>query len=217
MTKKLIIAALCAAAATANATVVRVDVVGEVDFNVIRSGQFAGMAPGTPATMSFLLDSNNFQNGTLFPTRGYVIDEASFDLTIGGSSAGMASPYPAGQTPYFILRNNDPAVDGFLLGSNPDAGFPDGVWTDSPALIDTSFHALFLATYGGSTLSSLDIVDAAGTYTFAGLTVFNWGLDDAGNQPMGLIFDHFTIEVVPAPASAGLLLGLGGLALRRRR
>lgn len=218
MKMNIVRAAIAAAvAAPALAVPVQVDVVGSVDFNGIRNGTFnRTVAPaGTPAMMSIRVDSNVFLNGS-FPTRGYPIDPASFSLTIGAGGTAMPNPYPAGQTPYFILRDNDPAVDGFLLGSHPDVGFPDGVWTTEPALIDPTFRALFHATYGGSTLSSLDIVGAVGTYTFAGLTVFNWGLDDAGNQPLGLIFDYFTISVVPAPSAAGLLV-IGGLASSRRR
>jgi hypothetical protein len=90
------------------------------------------------------------------------------------------------------------------------------VWTDSPARFDPTFHALFLATYGGDKLASLDIMQALGTYTFDGLSVFNWGLDDAGNQPLGLIFDSFTISAIPAPGLA-VMLGILPLAATRRR
>ncbi len=206
-------AAICG---SASATVVQIEVVGSVDFNGIRTGEFGNIPSGTPASMSFLVDSSNFTNGTFFPTRGYAIDQASFVLNIGGASAAMQQPYPSGETPYFVIRDNDPAVDGFLLASDPDAGWPNGVWTDSPARFDPTFHALFHATYGGDTLASLDIKQALGTYTFDGLTVFNWGLEDAGNQPLGLIFDSFTISAVPAPGAAALL-GLAALAVRRRR
>jgi hypothetical protein len=209
---------IAAAASAAHAATVQVDVVGSVDFNGLNFGQFRRqVAPsGTPATMSFQMDSDVFLNGS-FPTRGYPINPASFTLTIGAASTGMPNPYPVGDTPYFILRDNDPAVDGFLLGSHPDVGFPNGVWTAEPAAIDPTFHALFHATYGGSTLSSLDILDAVGSYDFTGLTVFNWGLDDAGNQPLGLIFDYFTISVIPSPASASLFLCIAAAGTRRRR
>jgi hypothetical protein len=76
----------------AGATTVQVEVVGSVDFNGIRTGEFAGIPSGTPASMSFLVDSNNFTNGTLFPTRGYAIDPASFVLNIGTESAAMLQP-----------------------------------------------------------------------------------------------------------------------------
>jgi hypothetical protein len=213
----LIFAALCSASLSAsNAAIVQVDIVGEVDFNTIRAGTFAFVPPGTPTTMSFQVDSNTYLNGS-FPTRGYNIIPSSFSLTVGASTIGLATPYPVGDVPYFVLRNNDPGVDGFLLASHPDVGQPDGVWVNEAAAIDPFFRGLFSATYGGSTLPSLDILDALGTYTFAGLSVFNWGLEDASFQPTGFIFDHFTIAEVPAPSAASLMV-IGSLAsLRRRR
>lgn len=209
--------ALLAFASPTLAAIVQVDVVGSVDFNVIVSGPLDRVSNpvGTPVNMSFQLDSNNFLNGN-FPTRGYPISQSSFVLNVGATTVNMANPYPAGQTPYFVLRNNDPMVDGFLLASHPDVAQANGVWTDETASLEPTFRSLFSATYGGSTLSSLDILGAVGTYTFAGLSVFNWGLEDASFQPIGFIFDYFTISVVPAPSAAGLLL-VGGLAAARRR
>ena len=52
----------------------------------------------------------------------------------------------------------------------------------------------FGATYGGSLLSSLDILDAQGTYDFTGLTVFNWAIEDGPFSPLGMVFDDFTIS-----------------------
>lgn len=200
---------------SASAAIVQVDIVGTVDFTVMTGGEFGGIPVGTPTTMSFQVDSDAFLDGS-FPTRGYPLLPGSFNLTVGAASAGLANPYPAGQTPYFVLRNNDPAVDGFFLASHPDVAQDNGVWTDSPASIEPTFRALFKATYGGTTLSSLDILDAVGTYDFTGLTVFNWGLEDASFQPIGFIFDQFTISAVPAPSVAALVL-LAPLGARRRR
>lgn len=214
-----LIAAACAVAClagAASAEIVRVEVTGEWDFGMIRSGVLNGVNSG-PASMSFNVDSNVFTDSSNFPTRGYHIIEDSFDLTLDGISVGMPDPYwPNGEIPLFILRNNDPAVDGFFLGSNVD-GFQDGVTIDNAGLIDPFLGVLFSATYNTDPIPSLDILDAVGTYTFAGLTSFNWGIDDAGIQPAGMIFDQFTISVVPAPAGAMVLAPAGLVALRRRR
>ena len=202
-------------AGTADATIVQVDITGSVDFGNLNFGSWAGVNPGDSAVMSFQVDSDVFVDSALFPTRGYNIIGSSFSLALDGISVGIADPYPAGETPYFVLRDNDPAVDGFFLANSPDA-FPNGVAIDEAAQIDDNFSALFQATYGEDRLSSLNILDAVGTYNFDGLSVFNWGLEDGPFQPMGFIFDEFTISVVPAPGTLMLLVPCAGFGRRRR-
>lgn len=198
-------------AASSDAATVKVTVSGSVDFNAFSSGPLGGIPSGAPASMSFLLDSDNFVNSGSFPTRGYVIDKSSFQFTAGGSTITLQNPYPAGQTPYFVLRNNDPAVDGFFLSENVD--FFGGLDT-SVTNADMAFHA----TYGPSTLSSLNILDALGSYTLSGISVFNWTIDVGPSSPMGMIYDLMTIEVVPAPAMLPMLgVGLAVVGGGRRR
>ncbi|MCA9310755.1 MAG: hypothetical protein KDA21_06085 [Phycisphaerales bacterium] len=213
----LCVGLIAGAASVASAGLVQVDVVGSVDFNQINFGAFAGSPSGTPATMSFRVDSDVFADSMMFPTRGYDIIASTFTLTVGSNTVGLANPYPAGATPTFVLRDNDPAVDGFFLGSSPDVGFPNGVTTDEPGGIADNFQALFQATYTGSTLNSLNILDALGTYDFTNLTVFNWGAEDGPFQPLGLIFDYFTISEVPAPGSLALFAAAPLALVRRRR
>lgn len=217
--KVSMVAAIAAGlAVSAQAAIVQVQATGVVEFNGVRSGAFdrALVHAGDAATMTFLLDSDNFVNGSLFPTRGYIISPSSFNLTIGVGSTTLANPYPAGETPYFILRNNDPAVDGFLLGSHPDVGFANGVATNEPGRFDTYLRDAFMVTYGGDTLSSLNILDALGTYDYDGLTVYGWTLTDGGLDAMGIGFTQMTISVVPAPASLAAFGLLAGFARRRR-
>ncbi|MFK7959007.1 MAG: hypothetical protein AB8G96_00645 [Phycisphaerales bacterium] len=200
----------------ASAELVQIDITGSVDFGGLNFGSWAGVTPGDSAVMSFQVDSDVFVDSGSFPTRGYEIINSSFSLALDGIEVGMADPYPAGQTPYFVLRDNDPAVDGFFLANSPDA-FPNGVAIDEDAAINPQFNAIFQATYGGDRLSSLDILDATGVYDFTGLSVFNWGIEDAGFQPMGFIFDQFTISVVPGPAGVLAMLPVTLLGRRRRR
>jgi hypothetical protein len=217
MKKILAIACLIAAGSSiAHADIVQIDVMGSVDFGGVPSGAWADIVPGDAVTMSFQIDSNNFVDSGMFPTRGYEIIQSSFDLTLGGISAGLAPEQRFGALPYFIIRNDDPAVDGFFLGTNVD-GFPNGVATDMPSLIAPTFDALFEATYEGTRLDSLDILDAVGTYDFGGLSVFNWGLEDEFIQPMGFIFDSWSISVVPAPSGLAMLSLAGLVGTRRRR
>ncbi|MBO6513133.1 MAG: PEP-CTERM sorting domain-containing protein [Phycisphaerales bacterium] len=198
-----------------NAEIIQVDIMGTVDFGGVPNGQWAGAQSGDTVVQSFQLDSNVFVDSTNFPVRGYEVIASSFSLSIGGNTAGMADPYPAGLTPYFVIRNDDPAVDGFFMTHNID-GFEEGIFTDEAANLDPTFGTIFNVAYEQERLDSLDIMGAVGTYDFTGLSVFNWGLSDAFVQPMGFIFDEWTISVVPAP-SALALIGFAGIATTRRR
>ena len=85
-----------------------------------------------------------------------------------------------------------------------------------PSLLAPTFDALFEATYEGTRLDSLDVLDAVGTYDFTGLSVFNWGIQDDFIQPMGFVFDSWSISVVPAPGAMAMF-GLAGLVGTPRR
>jgi hypothetical protein len=193
-------AAVAAIAGTAGAGVtVDVTVTGFVEFNQIGAPPLGDANPGDPASLTFSVDSDVFMDSMNFPTRGYEIDQSSFVLTLGAVSIGLADPFPGGQTPYFVIRNDDPAVDGFFTSTNLD--FPLGV-----PLNQMGIFGLFLnnysVTYTGDTLGSLGILDALGTYDFDGLTVFNWTVDDGPFNAMGLVFEQMTISAELAVAAA---------------
>lgn len=196
----------------AHATPVLVEIRGDVFSNQINSGALGAVNAGETVTYSFTVDSGDFVNGS-FPTRGYAIDLSSFTLNFsGGTSIGLAPSF-AGPA-YFVIRNNDPAVDGFFLSEGLD--FPSGLDLDQAGVFG-NFAAAFNVGYSGDTLSSLDILDAVGTYDFTGLEVFGMGIDDGPFEGvLGIDFSSMTISIVPAP-SALALLGLGGLTLARRR
>jgi hypothetical protein len=108
-----------------------------------------------------------------------------------------------------VIRNNDPAVDGFFVSTNVDnpAGLPL-----VPVGSLGHFANSFLVTYGGSTLSSLDLLGALGNYDFTGLSVFNWSVDDGPFNPLGIDFVSMTIEsFVPTWTDEGhALAGVAG-------
>ncbi|CAN5501277.1 hypothetical protein BH09PLA1_BH09PLA1_22940 [soil metagenome] len=209
--------ALLFGVATASAATVNVTVRGPVDFNVIQ-GSMAGIQPGAPVVMSFNVDSNVFFNSPSFPTRGYAIDLSSFAMTVGGVNVPIVIPAPSGQPQYFVLRNNDPAVDGFFI-SDGNVDFPFPLAVNITGL--TPVHELdFSVGYSnGTQISSLNILDAVGTYDLSAIGSYNWGIGRFGNHGAEYAYETITIAVVPEPASIGAcaLVAVVGLASRRRR
>ncbi|HEY7087122.1 MAG TPA: PEP-CTERM sorting domain-containing protein, partial [Tepidisphaeraceae bacterium] len=163
--------------------------------------------------LTFTVDSNNFINNPSYPTRGYPIDLTSFKLKFPTFEIGLQDPYPAGAGPYFVIRNNDPAVDGFFVSTG--TGFFEGVPVNQVGGFG-NFGNEFHATYPGSYLSSLDVLGALGHYDFTGLSVFNWTLDDGPFNALGIIYSDMTISV-PEPTSIALLGLAGAAAMARRR
>jgi hypothetical protein len=197
MTTRATIPALLLAVATLaspmHADVVEVTVDGTVGFNQIGAPPLGDANSGDPVQITFQVNSNNFMNSPNFPTRGYVIDQTSFTMTLGAVTVGLENPFPAGMTPYFVLRDNDPAVDGFFVATSVD--FPTGVPLDQTGIFG-QFLNNYSVGYDGATLTSLDILDALGTYDFTGLQVFGWAINDGPFDAMGIDFVQMTIESV---------------------
>jgi hypothetical protein len=207
-----LLAALMFAASSARADIVTVDITGSVEWNQITAPPLGMAHAGDAAHLSFTIDSSNFVNNPQFPTRGYPIDKDSFKLKFPTFEIGLQSPYPAGQTPYFVIRNNDPQVDGFFVATN--TGAFQGVPLNQTGAV-TQFANEFHVTYEGTRLSSLDVLGAVGHYDFTGLSVFNWTIDDGPFNPMGILFNEMNISV-PEPASLATC-AIGGLSLLARR
>jgi hypothetical protein len=138
-----------------------------------------------------------------------VIDQPSFQLHLGPAVGGLRSPFAG--TPYFVLRNNDPAVDGFFLSLGTD--LPSGLELNVAANVAGTrfFRSAFSVTYEGTRLPSLDILDAVGVYDYTGLTVFHFVCEDLSFEPIGMEFTQMTISrdvVGVEPTSWGTLKGL---------
>jgi hypothetical protein len=206
----LLVAGLCAALApSAGATIVKVTIHGTVAFNSITKAPFTQVTTGQSAVLSFLLDSGSFVDSPNFPTRGYVIDKSSCTLAFPSATVPLQSPFPAGQTPYFVIRNDDPAVDGFYISTDVDG--PTSLPL-APVGSFGHFADAFHVTYEGSTLASLDLLGALGSYDYTGLTVFGWSVDDGPFSPLGIDFVSMTIETaVPTWTDEGhALAGVAG-------
>jgi hypothetical protein len=136
---------------------------------------------------------------------------------VGSVSVGIVNPQPLGQTPFFVLRNNDPAVDGVFVSTNVD--IPRGVAVAISG-ITQQHYVDFLRTFtNGTAFPSLNILECQGDYAFENLSVFNWTIGINENQ-VGAQFDYqsFSIHAIPEPGSL-LVFGVALLvgATRRRR
>ena len=199
-------------AGAAQAGIVPVTITGQVEYNQIPAGYpMHEVLPGETAVLSFNVDSNVFTNSPTYPTRGYPIDTTSFRLQFESTSVGLQNPFPAGETPYFVIRHNDPQVDGFLVSTSYD--WPVGVPTNATGYYGQYVNE-FHVTYKHGTLSSLNILDAAGTYNYSGLTVFNWAIQDGPFDP--LYIDFTSLTIAPEPATLTLLALVPLVMIRRR-
>jgi len=189
--KKLAIAlAITWLGATApQAAQIEVSARGQVLFNGITTPPLNAVTAGQTARMSFMVDSGGFVEGVPGDTRGYVIDQPTFVLNFsGGVSVGLLNPFPAGETPYFTLVDGFPVSDGFFVSTSPVS--PGGV-----PLAQSPIQANLDLGYDGTTLGSLDILDAIGSYGFNGLTRFSFNLWRVApdNVVMDIDFTDLTI------------------------
>jgi len=196
---------------TASADVITVTATGQVIFNGIGDPPLGGVGAGDTVEMSFEVDSDVFLDGVPGDTRGYEIDQSSFSLTFDTpASVGLLNPFPGGETPYFTLVDGFPVSDGFYVSTSPFS--PGGV-----PLEQEPFSTNLEIGYEGDTLSSLDILDALGTYDFDGLTSFGFTIWSIFPDNVAMEMDFVQMTIVPEPTTFGLLAALGLLALGGRR
>lgn len=95
----------------------RLEAQGTVDFNDLDSGPFAGVAQGTPVTLSFVMPTAGFEiqpgNVTSYP-----IQLDSFTLQAGAASETLAV---GPEAPGVWITNDYPMSDGIHLFSTPTA------------------------------------------------------------------------------------------------
>lgn len=216
MFKKIIVALVVAlGTAAAQATVVDVSVRGTVTFRAGTLGApLNGVSAGNVGVMSFQVDSNNFVDGIPGDLRSYPIDLSSFSLAFqpSGVTVGLLNPFPAGQTPYFTIGEGFPVSDGFFVSTSTTS--PGGV-----PISQSPLEANLDLGYVGTTLSSLNILDAQGSYDFTGLTRFGYNIWQTipDNVRLDIDFVSLTIQAVPEPSQCVALGFASTLALIRRR
>jgi hypothetical protein len=211
-TKLTLIVALTlfAFATRVNADLVQVDIYGTVaQNNYTPSSPLNAVAVGSPAHTSFQVDSNSFINSPSFPVRGYSIIPSSFLTTLGSTNVVLSSATHPPQ-PFFSIRDNDPQVDGFVVTNTVDAVNPT----------PTNFAAAnfnLVTSYPKTTLSSLDILGALGSYNTTGLSLLEYDLEFGESIGIDINYSNMTIALLPEPTVLGLLaIGLPILARRRR-
>lgn len=192
------LALLALVGADAHADRVRVTITGTVEYAAFSRGPFTSARAGQRAVAVFEVDSNGFRDSAQYPVRGYTIDPASLTLTVGTGSTGMRIPLPSGSTPLFVLRDNDPAVDGFYL-TGGILEYPGSIPLNSGST--TSMSMSFSRGFDvGTILRSRNIVDAApGLWGFEHMASYDWGVTIPGAAPMMLTYETIAIDNLTNP------------------
>jgi hypothetical protein len=190
---------VCLLATPALAELVQVEIICEVEYNQVRDGVFAGIAPGDLAVASFLVDSDNFIDSTSYGVRSYPIDMGSFQFTAGSvGPIGLVMPQPENAVIYFAVRESDPVSDGFFLSAIPEWPWVNP-YLDVMGSIDPYFGYKYEISYSGDTLASRDILDAAGSYGFDGIESYYTGVQDAWADAVGFIYIQTVITPMSVP------------------
>ena len=177
---------------------VRVTITGTVESASFSRGPFVSARAGQPAVAIFEVDSNAFRDSAQFPVRGYAIDPATLRLTVGTGSTGIRIPLPSGSTPSFVLRDNDPAVDGFYITAGI-LEFPGSIPLDSGSTtsMSMSFSRGFTV---GTILRSRNILDAApGRWGFEHMASYDWAVTMPGAAPMMITYESIAIDNLTNP------------------
>jgi hypothetical protein len=183
-------AAVALAHAVASADIVHVTITGTVEFNNFPGGTLAPARAGDPVVMQFDVDSTNYVDSQTYPTRGYIVNPATFRFQAGAGSMSLPNPLPGNTHAYFMLRNNDPVVDGFVFGSSVDEEVPLPVNIGGVSNINTRFLRTFTV---GTVLPSLDILDAIGHWDSEYMSSFDWAVSLGGEDLMYVDYTSITI------------------------
>ena len=208
----MLTAMLALVAGGALAETVTVEFIGTVEYSQVNQGIFAGVNSGDAVYASFTLDSDNWvASPGGYGVRGYVVDQSSFELTIGSvGPVALVNPQPNDEVTYFSLRNADPVADGFFIANDIDWDY-NLPKLNVPGGLDPWFTLHWSVGYTEETFSSLDILDALGSYDYTGLTNFYCTIADAWADPIGFEFMQTNIttnSVATEPTTLGSIKAL---------
>jgi hypothetical protein len=197
---------LCVAADFASATIVHVRITGSVESNQFTTGLLAGVPANAPVDLRFDVDSANFVTSPT-PTlvnrvRGYRVINSTFSLVIGGRNVPLLNN-PQWN---FVIRNNDPGVDGFFFSVGTD------IPTQIPVNIAIANYGVeYSRTFAGATtLPSLNILDARGTWAFNDISSYNFNIA-RGEISVPTIMTPETITISTDPPCRADHNGSGGV------
>jgi len=198
--KSLLIAlSLTLFAGIAGAEMVSVEIVCTVDYNQARNGILVDVQSGDVATATFMVDSENYIDSTSYGVRSYIVDPATFSLTVGSvGPIPMVVPQPDNATVYFVVRESDPAVDGFFLSVIQEWPwvFPslDIAGTIAPFM---GYH--YEVDYANHVLPTKDITQLAGTYQRTDMERYYCSVNDDWADVLGLIYQMTVITTQTVP------------------
>lgn len=168
---------------------VHVEIKGTVEFNAFASGALAGVPANAPASIRFDVTTDNWVNSPTYPVRGYRIETGTFRFNAGSATVPLTLPVPGGATPFFVIRDNDPAVDGFVLSTNVD--IPVGLPVNTGV---TNCTLDFLRTFDvGTVFPSRNILSILGYYGFEQMSSFDWSINRGPGTPMGMIYESIRL------------------------
>jgi hypothetical protein len=208
-TMVILIALTIVVAASAQADTVYIEAKGTVIDKTMASGEFPTVNVGDPVTLEFSVNSGTVYEDALMQ-RGYLMNHASFLLTLGTLEVELSGFHEVYFDPYFLIANDFPDESGdadhFAAASETvinelfkhlqlDMQHPDG----------GEFYLAFDVAYDTGTIYSKDILPAAGVYGQSSLLrqdfAIRYGM--GFNDSINISYSQLTISTSPTSTESG--------------
>lgn len=187
-------AAIAALASVSNAQTIEVEVLGHVISNYASGGLvFGDVEVGDPVSMSYSIDAADAISAPTAPhRRGYVVDLASFEMTVGGVDVPL---YPQ-PTPFYLVLEVDPDTpySKLHLSHDLEQPFDIGMGLNGPSGFPLMLGNGYWLNEG--LITTLDIATAAGSYDLDDYLSSGWGFDTGFQQYIDFSPVSMTIHVV---------------------